>query len=118
MTKKKSDTMKRFYILLSTLVILSMGGNWLYNHFAKTKDVQAISKSVAWVEERLAIGTHDARVHQAKRDAEAARDYLRFKENDKLPTAREKEEVRIKESRLKEAEKERQELIEQYRSEK
>ena len=55
----------------------------------------------------------------AEKDAvERAKNRIRFKENDELPTAREVEDVQIQETLLKETVKEREELIEQYKSKK
>lgn len=118
MAKGKNDRIKHVYLIIVT-VLLILGAGWkVYGHFAKTSAVEAVAKSIAWVEERLAIGTHDDRVHRQKEAVESARDRVRFKENDVEPTIRELEDVAMQEERLKEVEKEREELVEQYESKK
>ncbi len=129
MEKGKSDKIKHYYITIAT-VLLVFGAGWkVYGHFAKTTAVETLAKSViagrdaaaksfAWVEERLAIGTHDDRVRRQKDAVERAKNRIRFKEKDKAPTTREVEDVQVQKERLKEIVKEREELIEQYKSKK
>ncbi len=128
-SKTKNDKIKHIYLILVTSLLV-LGAGWkVYGHFAKTtalevvaragaKGREAAAKSFVWIEERLAIGTHDQRVHRQKEAVERAKNRVRFKENDDEPTVREVEDVKIQEVLLKEAEQERTELIEQYKSKK
>jgi len=122
MNTKDKDKLKHYYIFIATVILLFGAGWKVYGHFAKTSYVEAgfekAAKSMAWVEERLAIGTHDDRVHRQEEAVDAAKNRIRFKENDKPPTTREIEDVEIQKTRLKEVEKEREELIQQYQREK
>ena len=122
MAKDKNGRLKLIYMITITTLALFGAGWAAYGHFAKTSVVEAgqkaAAKSFAWIEERLAIGTHDQRVHRQKEAVESAKNRVRFKENDKPPTTREIEDVAIQEVRLKEVVKEREELIEQYKSKK
>ena len=128
-SRTKNDKIKHIYLILVT-TLLVLGAGWkVYGHFAKTTALEVVAragvkgreaafKSITWIEERLAIGTHDQRVDRQKEAVESAKNRVRFKENDEEPTVRELEDVKLQEVRLKEVEQERTELIEQYKSKK
>lgn len=122
MAKDKNDRLKHLYIIVATFLLVAGAFNWVYGHFAKTSVVEklavTVEKGLSFVEERLAIGTHDDRVHRQKEAVESAKNRVRFKENDDEPTTRELEDVLMQEARLEEVKQERAELIEQYKSKK
>jgi len=118
MVNGKNDKIKHWYIIISTVLLLCAVGWKGYCHFAKTKVVQDIAKTVVWVEERLSVGTHDDRVHRQEEAVNRARNRLRFEKKIGNPTNEELEDVRVNEKRLAEVIKEREELIEQYKSRK
>jgi hypothetical protein len=116
--QQKNDKFRSLYIILSTIALLLVAGKYAYQHFAKTTTVEAIAKTVVWVEERLAIGTHDQRVLRQEGAVERAKNRLRFEKKQGQPTREEEEDVAIQQKRLEEVVKQRQELIDQYKNKK
>ena len=118
MHKEHTDKIRKYYIALSIVAIICAASWKAYSHFAKTTAVEAISKSMGWVEERLAIGTHDDRVHRQEDEVTRAKNRLRFEKKQGQPTREEEEDVKVQETRLAEVVKQRRELIEEYKSKK
>ena len=115
---KNNDRIKNYALVITTSIVLLGAFYKTYGHFAKTKTVEAISKTVMWVEERLAIGTHDARVDRQKGAVDMARDRLRFEAKTGNPTPAEEDNVKIQEERLQDVIKERDEIVAEYKSKK
>ena len=118
MAKKKNDKIKHYYIIIVTIILIFGASLKVYGHFAKTTTVEALARTVIWVEERLAIGTHDQRVERQQQAVDRARNRLRFEAKIGKPMAVEIEEVKLQEERLRGVIKERDELVKQYQSKK
>ena len=122
MHKEKKDKYRNYYMIIATFLLV-FGAAWaVYGHFAKSSIVEAgfekAAKTMAWVEERLAIGTHDQRVHQQEEELTRAKNRLRFQKKSDKPTREEEEDVVVQEKRLEDCVKQRRELIEEYKSKK
>ncbi len=129
MHKEKKDKLRNYYIALSIVALFCAGGWKAYCHFAKTSTVEelakvvvkgqeAATKSMTYIEERLAIGTHNERVHRQEEEVTRAKNRLRFEKKQGLPTREEEEDVTEQEKRLEEVVEQRRELIEEYKSKK
>ena len=118
MAKNKNDKIKHCYIVIATILLVFAASLKVYGHFAKTTTVEALARTVIWVEERLAIGTHDQRVERQQQAVDRARNRLRFETKKGEPMAVEVEEVKLQEERLRGVIKERDELVQQYKSKK
>ncbi len=111
------------------MALFCAGGWKAYCHFAKTSTVEELAKvvvkgqevatkSMTYIEERLAIGTHNERVHRQEEELTRAKNRLRFQKKMDKSTREEEEDVTEQKKRLKEVVEQRRELIEEYKSKK
>ena len=129
MAKEKTDRIKHIYIVISIVGILSAVGWKGYCHFAKTSVVEVIAKAgiagreaaaktFKLVQQQFHIIASDSDVARQEGNLQRARNNIRYKRNDEPPTAAEEEYVQKEEKELKRVVKKRDELVEQYKSEK
>lgn len=127
--KSKNDRIKHYALIITTSLFILTALWTVYGHFAKTSALEAVAKvgiagrdaaakTFKLVQEQFHIAASDSDVSRQKGNLERARDRVRFKKNDESPTAAEEEDVKLEEEELQRVIKKRDELVEQYRSEK